>query len=104
MVKALRAANRELTERTERAERFAAELRVTQERYMLAVHGANDGIWDWDLTTDHVFTSPRLLGILGCEAGEVDSVEGWMQHVHEDDRGALKAALVRHLRRETETF
>jgi PAS domain-containing protein len=64
----------------------------------------NDGIWDWDLTTNHVFMSPRLLGILGCEAGEVDSVDAWMQHVHADDRDALKATFVCHLRRETETF
>jgi diguanylate cyclase (GGDEF)-like protein/PAS domain S-box-containing protein len=104
MVTALRAANRELTERTERAEHLAAELQVSQERYMLAVLGANDGIWDWDLTTNHVFVSPRLLGILDCEASDVDSVEAWLGFVHEDDREALKATFVRHLRQETETF
>ncbi len=60
MVNALRAANRELSQRTERA-----ELQISQERYMLAVLGANDGIWDWDLTTNHVFHS------LGHAAGDL---------------------------------
>jgi diguanylate cyclase len=104
MVRALQSANRELIERTERAERLAAELQVSEERYMLAVAGANDGIWDWDLTTNHVFMSPRLLGIFGWEPGEVDSVEAWMERIHEEDREALKDTFVRHLRRESETF
>src|SRR5580658_4919011 len=38
------------------------ELRQTQRRYALALAGANDGIWDWDLATQVMFYSLRWKG------------------------------------------
>ncbi|MET0348921.1 MAG: PAS domain-containing protein, partial [Rhizobacter sp.] len=46
---------------TDITERHAVEvaLKESEQRFALAVAGANDGIWDWDLTTQRVFMSDR---------------------------------------------
>lgn len=74
------------------------ELRQTQERYALAVRGANDGIWDWDLGAQHIYFAPRWKAMLGEPEHEVsDSPSEWLERVHPDDSEGLQAAIRRHL-------
>src|SRR4029434_8802476 len=80
-------------------DRAAAEeaLRVSEERYALAVAGANDGIWDWDLTNDVMYFSLRWKAMLGLtpEETSTSSME-WFARVHAEDIGPLKAAIAEH--------
>ncbi|MBA3327958.1 MAG: EAL domain-containing protein [Solirubrobacterales bacterium] len=76
--------------------RGAAKLRQSQERYALAVRGANDGIWDHDLVTDRLYLSSRWKEILGL-AAEPTSSDGWWSRVHPDDLDHLHAAVQAHL-------
>jgi len=81
------------------------ELRETQERYALAVRGANDGIWDWDLLAGSVHYSPRWKQMLGYSEAEIgDSPEEWLQRVRADDLGRLRAAIDAHLEGATPHF
>ena len=74
------------------------DLRDSEERYALAVHGANDGLWDWNLVTDEVHWSPRWKAMLGYDESEITGdPEEWFTRVHPEDIGYVKEALERHL-------
>jgi len=75
-----------------------AELRATEERYLLALRGSQDGLWECDLVSGTMQFSPRWLGMLGLGAGEIGADRaGWLSRVHAGDRAAFEAALARHL-------
>jgi PAS domain S-box-containing protein len=74
-------------ERTEQA------LRRSEERYALAVDGANDGLWDIDLLKGEVFYSPRWKQMLGYKDDEISaSLEEWESRIHPDDYEAVMEA------------
>ena len=83
-----------------RAIRYAIErhrselaLRESEQRYALAMQGANDGIWDWDLVRDQVFLSPRWKAIVGLGEFELDDrPESWFDCVLDVDRERLRSA------------
>ncbi len=88
-------------------ERQTAEdaLRDSEERYALAVRGANDGLWDWDLETDRVFFSPRWKSMLGFSVNDVgDSPREWLDRIHPDDRPPFRRHLDAHLEGASEHF
>ena len=58
-----------------------------QERFDLAVRGAGDGIWDWDVVTNKVFYSPRWKEMLGYRDDEINNnFAEWERLLHPDDR------------------
>jgi len=91
----------EVTERRKSEE----ELRQTQGRYALALAGANDGIWDWDLTTQVMFYSHRWKAMLGESDSKITptAVE-WFNRIHPDDLDRMKADLEMHIQGRTEQF
>ena len=81
-------------ERTEQVEVANAALRRSEERYALAVQGANDGLWDWDVLAGYVYYSPRWMAMLGYEAHEVEPTpEAWFSRVYPDDLPRLHEAV-----------
>src|SRR5713101_3828553 len=64
------------------------------ERRALALTGAGDLIWDWDVSADKVFTSPETEHMLGLKRGTLEgSAARWVDVLHPLDRDRFRAAL-----------
>ena len=75
-------------------------LAESEERHALALRGANDGMWDWNVATDRVFYSARWKSMLGYREIEIGETRGeWLGRVHADDRAPLTQALDAYLHR-----
>jgi len=75
-------------------------LRKSEERFQLAVAGSNDGIWDWDVRTNHVYYSARLKEKIGVTP--LDNFppfpESFYERMHPDDLESIQQAVRRHVR------
>jgi PAS domain S-box-containing protein len=75
-------------------------LRQSEERYALAMEGANEGHFDWDFEQGRSFLSPhmKLLHGRGADA-PVTTREAWIAtlDIHPDDAAPMQAAVRDHL-------
>jgi diguanylate cyclase (GGDEF)-like protein/PAS domain S-box-containing protein len=64
------------------------------ERRALALTGAGDMIWDWDVSADKVFTSPETETALGLKHGALEGPAAkWLDVLHQADRDRFRATL-----------
>ncbi|MFL6823130.1 MAG: EAL domain-containing protein [Xanthobacteraceae bacterium] len=64
------------------------------ERRALALTGAGDMIWDWDVSADKVFTSPETEALLGLKRGSLEGPAArWLDVLHPLDRDRFRAVL-----------
>lgn len=64
------------------------------ERRALALTGAGDMIWDWDVSSDKVYTSPETEAMLGLKRGALEgSAAKWLDVLHPLDRDRFRATL-----------
>jgi len=64
------------------------------ERRALALTGAGDMIWDWDVSSDKVFTSPETETLLGLKRGALEGPAArWLDVLHPLDRDRFRTAL-----------
>ena len=73
-------------------------LRENESRLRFALEGSNDGLWDVQMQTGHVYLSPRGCEILGYgTAGLPDTIWKWNQLVHPDDLPVTNKRLEEHI-------
>lgn len=94
-----------LQKAADRRHEMEVALRVSEERYALAVRSANDGMWEWDLRNDRMYCSPRWKSMLGFGEDEIgDSRDDWRRRVPQDELPVVEAALRAHLEGETARY
>jgi diguanylate cyclase (GGDEF)-like protein/PAS domain S-box-containing protein len=80
-------------------------LRVSEERWKLALEAAGDGVWDWNLQTSEVVFSPPFEALFGFREGEYGhSIEDWNTRIHPDDRLQVLAEIQAHLSGKTPVY
>lgn len=73
-----------------------ADLRKSEERYALVAQGTNDGLWDWDLTRNEVFYSPRWFSMLAIQDRSATTPTIWFNRIHPEDRPRVEGELAKH--------
>ena len=81
-----------------------AHLADLQERNDLALHSANDGLWDFDTLNNRVYLSPRWKAMLGYDEVDVGEAPDWRTLVHSDDMSRVQAAIRDHVAGKTPLF
>jgi PAS domain S-box-containing protein len=90
-----------------RVEASERALRQSEERYALALEGANEGHWDWDLVPDRLYLSPTMQLLHGLPADvSIDSRAEWLAQVaiHPDDAPRVHAAVAAHFAGESKQY
>ncbi len=89
---------KELDKELMRRQRMEVALKKSEQRFNLAMQGANDGLWDWHLDTNDIYYSPRWKGMLGYEDNEIpDNLDEWKKRIHKDDIEQVMAGIKAHL-------
>jgi len=88
-------------------ERKQAEhaLRASEERFNLAMQGANDAVWDWNIQTNKVYYSERWRTIIGYSSKELaKGFKTIFELAHPEDRLKVAQRLSDYLERRTTTY
>jgi PAS domain S-box-containing protein len=90
-----------------RIEAGEGALRASEERYALAMEGANEGHWDWDLATDRLFLSSTMAMLEGQGKAHVTTTRAaWLAQIeiHPDDRPRVERFVRDHLEGRTASY
>ncbi|MGK0238060.1 MAG: PAS domain S-box-containing protein [Candidatus Pelagisphaera sp.] len=64
-----------------------ASLRVTKDRFELAVRAGKFGIWDWDVVNDHLQWDDQMLNLFALSRTEFEEKSNiWFERLHSEDR------------------
>ncbi|MDR3450541.1 MAG: ATP-binding protein [Alphaproteobacteria bacterium] len=78
-------------------------LAISNERFVLATRGANEGLFDWNLATGEVFFSDQFRKIIGMRIGNGgEGLKKWVRMMLPSDRRVVTDA-VRRFRRNSKT-
>ena len=87
----------------EAAKQRELELQRVEERYELALHASQAGLWDWNIKTGEMYTSPDQWKFLDYRSGNGDQA-AVQRLIHPNDRERVLSVLNEHLTGKTEEY
>ena len=88
----------------EAAKQREVELQLVEERYELALHASQAGLWDWNIKTGEMYTSPDQWELLDYRATSGGDPAASRRFIHPDDRDNVLALLNEHLTGKTDEY
>ena len=89
----------------ERLSRAVKQLNDSELRWLFAVEGSRNGIWDWDISTGEVFLSDRWKEMIGYAPDELAGVfQTWETRLHPDDKQIVLDALQEYVSGKSKEF
>lgn len=80
-------------------------LSESEKRLQMAIEGAREGMWDWDIRTGKLHFNDYQFKMLGYEAGKIDpKADDFIEMVHPNDLEKTKERLIKHLKGETDYY
>jgi PAS domain S-box-containing protein len=71
-----------------------------EERYTLIARASAEGIYDWNVVTNQLYTSARLCELIGIAETDAANID-WNRRIHPDDFNHYRQALVAHFKRQS---
>lgn len=72
-----------------------------QKRFLRAIDGSSDGLWEWNLQTQEAWFSPRFKELVGLAPDDaqpfIGGARSWTDHLHPNDIVRTRAAYQAHL-------
>ncbi|MCL1105234.1 putative bifunctional diguanylate cyclase/phosphodiesterase [Shewanella algicola] len=85
--------------------RSQKRLNNAEQRWLFAVEGARNGIWDWAIATGDVFVSDRWKEILGYQPYELDNdYSVWESRLHRDDKPQVLNTLQNYINNQHDEY
>ncbi len=88
----------------EAAKQREQELRRIEERYELALHASQAGLWDWNIKTGEMYTSPDQWELLDYRDNNGGDTAAARRFIHPDDRDNVLTLLNEHLTGKTDEY
>ena len=81
------------------------KLKKKKKHYRLALEGANDALWNWDILKDRVSFSPRFKEILGYSDHEYACYNSqWTDKIHAEDKASVLRLIEENLQGHTDIY
>lgn len=94
-----------VTRNIEQRKKTELALRDSEARLKLSIDAANEGTWDWNVTTDEVQFNAKWAEMLGYEPEELKQhINTWRSHIHPEDSSRVEDALKKHIDGESDSY
>ncbi len=100
----LSAAEEELRAQYDELQKSGDELRKSEEKYKLAIEGANDIIWEWDLEKKIFYVSDKWSDIVGGEPIQNLPFDKFTKLIYKKDVRKVIKKMKKHINRHTEFY
>jgi PAS domain S-box-containing protein len=81
----------------EEIESLKRRLAESEERLSLITEATSDGVYEWDIETDDLTVSPKLVAMFGIGPQEI-TPKLWAARIHPEDFAAYRAAMISHFK------